>query len=143
MAKRGELGGFERIGTGFVADVHSEPFDHRLRGVVRASPRGCEVELSLSMLKRGPLINLAILVLSLWPGMWLTETMLSTYFSGYRLTSTQTAMWYVPLTLLPLPWMIRGFLRSRETARREARGIAERIGNLLSTPTSSPHAPRG
>ncbi len=139
MAKRGELGGFERTNNGFIADVHSEPFDHRLLGVVRASahersPHGSTVEFSLSMLKRGPLISLTILVLSLWPGMWLTDTMLSTYFSGYRLTPTQTAMWYVPLTLLPVPWMIRGFLRSRESARREARGLAERITNRLSTP---------
>lgn len=125
MSKRGKLPGFlhgvER--NSFSALVFSHPFDHTL--VVRAvsgkeQPSRTRLEFSMRMIRKMPAIVLAFFVLSAWPGVWLTHSMLTTYFPSwytiplYGLWSTST--WYLPLMIGPLPFVWRGMMRKSKAA---------------------------
>lgn len=138
LSRRGKLPEFE-TGRGevlFSVQAHGSPFDHRLEAFAR--PRGdvLHIELRLRMLPRLPLIFGLVTALTVWPGVWLTDSMLRTYFSWYDF---RTWMWYLPLSILPLPWAIRGMLRrSREAALESARETVAIIVPALGASVTSP-----
>jgi hypothetical protein len=130
LAKRGRLPGFARANGPalFTALAFGTPFDHQL--IAEASTAGpmTAVRFRLRMLPRTPLIFAVVIALSIWPGVWLTDSMLRTYFEGYPLSPWQTAAWYIPLTVLPLPiWLVRAVKRSRDAAASEARELIDRL----------------
>lgn len=117
-ARRGRLPGYVpgRNGELFGAEELGHPFDYRLSVHAAGVDGGTRLTWSMRMLPRMPAIFGAVLALSVWPGVWLTDSMLRAYFSGY---DYRTWMWYLPVTVLPIPWMWRGFVRrSRESAAR-------------------------
>lgn len=114
-AKAGKLAGFAR-GTGealFVADVFGEPFDRTL--VVKAQPieGGSRLTFAAPMKPKLPVLFIAIIAFSIWPGVTLTHSLLVTYFSWYTI---QTWWWYIPLTVLPLPWMYKKMMTKSEAS---------------------------
>ncbi len=134
LARRGRLAGFGRADAPdlFRADAHSAPFDHDL--IARGTPEraGTRLEFRLAMRRRIPALFGGAIVLTIFPGVWLTESMLSTYFSWYRLSIWWTMAWYIPLTVLPLPWALAAMVRrSRRAAREEALAIIARIEGEL------------
>lgn len=130
LSRRGKLPGFERGRDGvlFTTAAFGEPFDHRLEA--RASGEGATtLRYSLRVLSRLPAIYAAVIVFSIWPGVWLTDSMIRAYFDSYEFP---TWAWYLPLTVLPLPPMlIRMVRRSRASATEHAAELAERIAGEL------------
>ncbi len=116
-ARRGKLPGYMARGeSGFVVTAFGEPFDHDLIGAIDAAPAGegggSVVRFELRMRPKLPAFFVLVIALSVWPGVWLTHSMLVTYFSWYKI---QTWWWYIPLTVVPLFWMVpRMLAKSRE-----------------------------
>lgn len=129
-SKRGNLPGFERRGESqFRALVYGEPFDREMLGDVRAEGDGCVIDCRLRLLKRMPTIAIALIVVSIWPGVWLTDSMIQTYFPGYPNAFWVTAVWYLPLTVVPLPWMLRSMWRKSEGIAREE--LVKTVGRIV------------
>jgi hypothetical protein len=118
-ARRGRLAGFDdRTGPAlFSVAAFGDSFDYRLLATAAPANSGCDLTFSLSIVPKAPLIFGLVAVLTVWPGGWLTESMLSTYSTWYAgLPSWVTYAWYMPLTVVPLPWMWRKMHRKSRTA---------------------------
>lgn len=78
---------------------------------------------------------LAVLVLTVWPGVWLTHSLLRTYFPGYGSPDalwSPTWWWYIPLTALSVPLGMRSAMgKSRRTGAAEAGKLVEKIRAIL------------
>jgi hypothetical protein len=124
LSKKGKLPGFARAGDGFSFAGFGEPFDY----VVTARSDASGVVFDAAMHRKMPAIFAIVIVLSIWPGSWLTDSMLRSYFTGYNVAPWVTYAWYLPLTVVPLLWMIPRMLRrSREAAYAHAQ---EQIATL-------------
>lgn len=127
LARRGKLPGFERAGEGwlFRTAAFGAPFDYTLLARTASEGPGRVMRFELRLRLRAPLIAFVVTVLTIWPGVWLTDSMLRTYFSGY---DYRTWMWYLPLSVLPLPWYFpRALRKSREAAVDHAMELVERL----------------
>ncbi|MCA9279562.1 MAG: hypothetical protein H6815_00970 [Phycisphaeraceae bacterium] len=127
LSRRGKLAGYKQGGRGlFECDAFGQPFDSSLIGS-RASEN--TIGFSLKMKPTLPLIFWVLMVLSIWPGVWLTDSMLRTWFGWYDFN---TYLWYLPLTILPLPWIYKKTMpQSRNASIAEAHTIIDRISTTL------------
>ncbi len=135
VSRRGKLAGYVARGAAKIeVAAFGEPFDHDLRGVIEASSGvggegavgGSEIRFSLHMRPKLPVIYVLLIAVSVWPGVWLTHSMLVTYFSWYTI---QTWWWYIPLTVGPLFWMVpRMITKSRVAVRVSALEQIKKIG---------------
>ncbi|MBI1190926.1 MAG: hypothetical protein GC200_09635 [Tepidisphaera sp.] len=115
LARRGKLPEctLDRGEVLFSVHAYGAPFDSVLEGVTRSGGQPLRIDLRLRMLPKLPVIFALIILLTIWPGVWLTDSMLRTYFSWYDF---QTWMWYLPVTIIPLPWTLRGMVRRSRLA---------------------------
>jgi hypothetical protein len=88
------------------------PFDYRLVATMTdltEPTKGTHIELRLVRLRKMPVLFAMILAVTIWPGVWLTDSMLTTYFGWYSSWTLSmpwlTYAWYLPITALPIPWM--------------------------------------
>lgn len=140
-AKRGKLAGFRAISSTspdglFVIQDFGGPFESTL--TARAVPQAGSTELAFSrrMQPRLAWVYLVVLIITVWPGVWLTDSMLRTYFTGY---DYQTWMWYLPLTAPFVPWAMWVSIRkSRRTGDAEAVRIIGEVATLLGAAASAP-----
>lgn len=140
LAKRGKLPGFERTGEGACrVAAHGTPFDGTLGVACEGDGTGSRVTLHHGLNKRMPLIYAAILVVVVWPGVVLTETFL-TGFGWYNALAAMTGpvepwftwAWYVPMTALPAPFMLRSAWRKSVASSGEhAEEQAQKIRSVL------------
>src|SRR5690606_19911272 len=78
-----------------------------------------------------PAIFIALLIFTVWPGVWFTESMLETYLPDTWITN-YVWWWYLATTVPFLPWaMWAAVKRSRATAREDAAKLIERIEKAL------------
>jgi hypothetical protein len=113
LSRRGKLPGFGQSKVaGEVCEfaAFGDPLDYAI-GVVPESGR---LRFRARMKRRTPLVFAVVGAVSVWPGSWLTDSMLRSYFESY---DWNTYAWYIPLTVLPLPWM---FLRMQRRSRASA-----------------------
>jgi hypothetical protein len=137
-SRRGRLAGFERKrgGTGlFSVAAFATPFDHVLVGELEPDAGGGEglgrLVFRLRMLPRMPGIFLAVLAFSVWPGVYFTDEMVAQFLPGLW-RPWVTYWWYLPLTVIPLPWVWRGLVRrSRASAHDSAHEMVRKIGAEL------------
>lgn len=138
LARRGKLPEY-RTHSGdmlFSIQAYGAPFDHHLEGFAGQVGPTLRITLRLRMLPTLPLIFAMVAIATIWPGVWLTDSMLRTYFSWYDF---QTWMWYLPVSILPLPWAVRGMVRkSREAAQASAR---ETLAIIIPALGASVHVP--
>lgn len=100
-SRRGRLAGFQRdSGNTFRATLFSEPFDHELLATVDEAPGGSAIHSRARMLPRLPVIFAVVLILTVYPGVLLTDSMIPGEWGWI-----DTWIWYIPLTALPLPWI--------------------------------------
>jgi hypothetical protein len=103
-SRRGRLPGFAPLsGTSFCTDAFSEPFDRTLHGELAADGSGSVIRFVLRARWKLPAIFAVVAALSVWPGVWLTESLMETWFPGSWIAHN-TYAWYLPLSMIPLPW---------------------------------------
>lgn len=129
LSKRGKLAGFEKRGErGFHAAVHGKPFDSLLLCELSETGTGSAIEASVRLRRGLPWVFGIVVALSVWPGVLLTDSLMNTWFSWYPNETWKTYVWYVPLTVLPLPWMVRKVMRqSRSSGAEHAAEQIEKI----------------
>lgn len=112
LSKRGKLPGFAR-GSGqvlFSVEAYATPFEGVVEAHAETTPQATLLRFSYRMLTRLPAIFAVICVLTVWPGVILTDSLMKTYFPAFT-ESVPTAWWYLPLTVLPFPWMWMSWLK--------------------------------
>jgi hypothetical protein len=137
-SRRGRLAGFEAAQGGglFGVAAFGQPFDRVLIAEVERGDGGSTLEFRSALLKKWPVIFIVVTLFTIWPGVWLTNSLFITYFPSYPWWGVQTWMWYLPLTVLPLPWMVKSMWRKSEaaahdSAHRAIRKIAAEIGGRI------------
>jgi hypothetical protein len=144
-SRRGRLPGFAPRPPGalFRVDAWGTPFDHDLVATADPAGSGTRLSFALRIRRRMPIIHAAILAFTVWPGVWLTDSMLKMWFTGYyHLTQKPifvwggfdafTYLWYLPLCALPLPWYWRSIMRrSRGTSYASALEMIAKIAREL------------
>lgn len=135
MSRRGRLPGFRREVGGFSVAAHGTPFDKtlRMRAEGETGAEGAVFKADLHLDRRMPSITLVIFVLTVWPGVMLTDSFLVGHFEFYARwydngDGLQTWWWYVPLTVVSLVMAWFGALKkSHASAGKSAR---ETIGKI-------------
>jgi len=132
MSRNGKLPGFRETGGAgelFRCAAFGKPFDSEL--VVRAEEgegAGCVLSGEVRLKRVLPWVFAVVTALSVWPGVLLMDSLMNSWFRWYPVQTWVTYAWYVPLTVLPLPWMVRRVLRqSRESAWEHAMETREKI----------------
>lgn len=131
LSKRGKLAGYEAGTEGvlFHVEAHGTIFDFRLE----ARHADDALHFTLAPLWKLPIILVIATILAAGPGLWLTHSMMQTYFpSWYTISLLWTAAWYEPLTVLPLPWIFWGsWKKSKAAAKEHAVETIAKIGKEL------------
>ena len=125
LAKRGKLPNHATDPKHlFRCDLFGEPLDFML-SCDASDAGGTTLRFSATIKLRTPIIFWVIAALTVQPGMWMTDSMIRTYFTSYDIP---TWWWYLPLTVLPLPFVwIRMLRKSRLAAKDHALELIERI----------------
>lgn len=106
-SKRGRMPGFRDLGAGeggmvrFAAAIFGIWWDDDLVATVRPNGAGSKLELTRKRRVLIPAVILAVLVLSVWPGVLLMDTLVP---SSWGWVGTHVWWWYVPLTALSNAW---------------------------------------
>ncbi len=131
LSQRGKLPGYEPREGGFRVRAFGDPFDHWMTGTFRPAGESTRIDLSLAVAPKMPLLTLLVTVLTIQPGMWLTDSMCVTYSSWYA-AHIQTWWWYLPLVILPTPFMVwRMWKKSKAAANDHTRELHERLTTAL------------
>ncbi|MBX3357043.1 MAG: hypothetical protein KF745_01315 [Phycisphaeraceae bacterium] len=111
MARRGKLAGFEAGGGDGVFRVRDfgHPFESELVARAERVDGWTEFTLRRRLRPAMPWVFGLMLVATIWPGVWLTDSMLATYFGWYR--GIETWWWYLPLTVPAAPWAMWSAIR--------------------------------
>ncbi len=144
-AKRGRLPDYRAIdGSAFEAEAFATPFTHALVGRLAAGGEGAtRIAFSLRRPWPMPVLFAVVLVVTVWPGVVLTDSLLATYWAAYGGWATRmpwlTYAWYLPLTALPLPWAWRACVRrsaamAHESARETIAKIARETDGAVVEP---------
>lgn len=133
LARAGKLPGFRRVSpTSGEARVFGQPFDRDLLVSAIDAPNGCVVRLATRLRRKTPIAFGVVGVATVWPGVWLTDSLIQTYFSGASNWVVKTWMWYLPLSILPLPFAARSMWRkSRDTAAEHFAELQQRIASIV------------
>ncbi len=133
MSKRGKLPGFEPDEPGALCSVaaHGTPFDSKLLLHLRDGVLSFECRVLPMM----PRVFVLLLVITVWPGLPLTETFLSSFdwYNGLMGSiGIETWHWYLPLTTLPAPFAYLGAMKkSCQSAHGSALEAIEKIRSIL------------
>jgi hypothetical protein len=129
LSRAGKLPGFKRTSpTSGEARVFGQPFDSDLLVSAIDAPGGSVVRLSTRLRRKIPVLFAVVGVATVWPGVWLTDSLIQTYFSGASNWVVKTWMWYLPLAIIPLPFAARSMWRkSRDTAAEHFAELQQRI----------------
>jgi hypothetical protein len=131
-ARRGRLPGFHK-GEGaalFRITDFGHPFEFILEANATPSGPCTELRFTLRMKPLLPRIFIASMILSVWPGVWLTDSMMQTYFGWYNPNHLWwvTYAWYLPLTV---PFVPLGIAQALKKSRINAQiGAIDLIGKI-------------
>lgn len=133
LSTRGKLPGFARKGErAFEATVFGEPYDRRLEAEIVPTAGGSRIEGVVRLKRKMPALMIGAMVFAIWPGVWMTDSLLATYFaSWYPKSMWVTTAWYVPLTLLAIPPLWKQWKKSGVIARGELATLAERLSEAV------------
>ncbi|MFG0258355.1 MAG: hypothetical protein ACF8GE_10675 [Phycisphaerales bacterium JB043] len=132
LAKRGKLPGYEaRSDTSFRVDAFGNPFDADLLGTIR-SREPLTISFELRVRRTMPLVFSIITILTIWPGVLITDSLIPGEWGWWP-----THYWYLPLTIIPTPWLAISLARkTRTTTRAHAQEQIKAIcASLDATPT--------
>ncbi len=133
LSKRGKLPGYEPDEQAALCSVaaHGTPFDSKLLLIHTDGTLRFECRLLPMM----PRIFALLLVITVWPGLPLTDGFMSS-FDWYTGMMAKLGIdkwhWYMPLTILPAPFAWRGaIMKSRASANESALEAIEKIRTVL------------
>lgn len=132
-ARRGRLAGYQTLDAeaskragGAIFEVRD--FGVPVEGVLRGRLEGGVLRFDAAMQPRLLIIMAVILALCVWPGVWLTESMLASMFPLTTWAWKWTAWWYLPLAIGSAPWVLWTMVsRSRASIDAGARELIEKI----------------
>ncbi|MCC6322343.1 MAG: hypothetical protein IT438_13010 [Phycisphaerales bacterium] len=135
-ARRGKLPGWRSpgpaarsSGTLFELTDFARPFEHTLRATADRYTGGTSLRFDIRPKPTLPVVYLIVLVVTVWPGVWLTNSMLRSYFTGY---DWKTWMWYLPLTVPFIPLaLVRAWRKSRHSAHAEALELIGKVAGAI------------
>lgn len=131
-SRRGKMPGFHRgngAGTLFLVTDFGAPFESVLEARAESVSPETTLAFTVRMKPRLAWIYGIVLVATVWPGVWVTDSMLKTYFPG---TNLYTWWWYLPLTVPFVPLGLWSAVRkSRVSGLAEGREIVQRIRGTL------------
>ena len=125
-ARAGKLPGYMTLGARtFRVDAFGQPFDGEL--IAAISDPGDDgrsaITFRLRTLRRMPVIFAVVIVFTVWPGVLLTDALIPGEWGWWP-----TWWWYLPLTILPLPFAVpKLWNRSQAALRTHA---IEQIGRI-------------
>ena len=130
-SRRGRLAGFDprpADGSLFGAAAHGHPFDSVLLGRLENG----RLTFRLRVLRRLPAIFAAILAFTIWPGVWFMDELMVQLGLWNGEHPWLTYYWYLPITVLPIPWMWKSAMaRSRRSADEHGRETIAAIAKEL------------
>lgn len=132
LSTRGKLPGFEKRGErSFAATVFAEPYDRVLEATVADTGSGSRLTGEVRLKRKMPAIMIVAFLFTIWPGVWLTDSLLVTYFSWYPREFWVTIAWYVPLCLLAIPPLWKQWKKSGVIASGELATLVDRLSDAL------------
>jgi hypothetical protein len=133
LARAGKLPGFQRLSpTSCSARLFGQPFDRDLIADAADSASGSVVRLSSRLRRKFPVIFVIVAIFTVWPGVWLTDSLIQTYFAGASSWIIKTWMWYLPISIIPLPFAARSMWRkSQKAAAEHFAEVQERIAQAV------------
>lgn len=134
-AKQGKLAGYQKQAErGFTLDAAGGIYERTLIATIISDTADKDEHTEIwfeGKLKRTiPIVVIVVLVFTLWPGVWLTDSILSTWFGWYRLGIWWTSAWYIPLTLLAVPAVWAQFKKSERESWEDAHKAIEKIARV-------------
>lgn len=130
LSERGKLPGYEHEPRDalFACAAFGNPFDYRLLAQHERDALRFRAKLKPKM----PAIFWIVIALTIWPGVIFTDSLLNTWFGWYPNETWITYAWYMPLTILPLPWLhMKAMARTRLAALVHAHEQIGRIAKAL------------
>lgn len=133
MSKKGKLPGYQGDVSEGIAEVaaHGTPFDSKLI----LTHEDNRLIFTPKLLTTMPAIFCILLIVSIWPGLPLTDVFLSSFQWYERFvanTGIQTWYWYLPLTVLPAPFAWKSAIKKSKLTAEESMGEAvEKIRKVL------------
>ncbi len=138
LAKRGKLPDFKIVDEGSSATTRrfqmlafGSPYDRDLFGDVRQQSTTTAISFTSRLKRKFPIIVIVTMIVSLWPGVWLTDSMLSTYFSWYPRQFWITCAWYLPLTLAAIPMLWKQYTKSERLTHAETIETIQKIAAAI------------
>ncbi|MGH7243505.1 MAG: hypothetical protein ACREJD_08830 [Phycisphaerales bacterium] len=132
MSQRGKLPGFAATPGGFGALAYGWVYDFDLTGTFGGTDGATRIGFALKVKPKMPWIIAVTLALSVFPGVWITDSMLSIYFDWYPKEFWKTCVWYLPMSIIPIPWVWKSAMnRSRAAAEESGRELIGRIAAEL------------
>ncbi len=136
MSKRGKLAGYQAgdVDGSAIADAHGTPFDSDLLIAWASQGDATQVRFDITMRRKMPIVFALILVVTIWPGLPLTDSFMQSFGWYERLMgdSIETWMWYLPMTVLPAPFAWRSAIKkSKVSAHQHALETIEKIRTTL------------
>jgi hypothetical protein len=140
-SQQGKLPGFRRASPaatsppGFIVDIHGTIYDRDLLGAIHSAPHGSEIRFTSRLRRRLPWIVILITIFTFWPGVLLTDSLLTTWFSWYPKQMWVTAAWYFPLCVLTIPVLWKQYKASEKAAEAHLRETLAKLAAWLTPPT--------
>lgn len=140
-SRRGRLAGFEQGEKGvlFKTCVFSTPFEGEL--LARSEPTesgGTRLRFSTRMNKKLLTVFVVILLVSIWPGLPVTESLLASLVPSWRWLWSTTIWWYLPLAVIGAPWSLWVAIdRSRKEMAVSAVEMVAKVERELQTARSA------
>ncbi len=134
-AKQGKLAGYQKqTERSFSVDASGGLYERTLLATIISDTADKDEHTEIwfeGRLKRTiPIVVIAVLIFTIWPGVWLTDSILSIWFNWYRLGIWWTCAWYIPLTLLAVPAFWAQFKKSGRESWAEAQKAIGKIARI-------------
>lgn len=136
MSRRGRLPGFRKTLSGCGVSAHGRPFDMMmyLDGVDRDGGQAAFTT-RLELERRVPTIAAVIFLLTIFPGVLLTDSFMRLhldFYSRWTNEGLETWWWYIPLSVVSLVWAwFSAIKKSRQTGMASAEEALAKISAEL------------
>lgn len=136
-SQQGKLPGFRREpseGTTLSArlGVFGAPYDRDLVLRVEPAGSGSTIHMESRLRMRLPWTMIILTVVSFWPGVVLTDSLLSTWFpSWYPKAFWVTCAWYLPLCALAIPALWKQYKSSERASEEHLRETVAKLREWL------------